>query len=91
MIIKYEHKHYRQIFSSQKYYRGLSFEAISAVGKHAAIVHYVSTPPTDTRITRDDVYLIDSGGQYLGKYFHVILLLNNRTFTIFLFYRLNFV
>lgn len=45
---------------------GLSFATISAFGKNAAIIHYEATPETDTKITKDNVYLLDSGGQYKG-------------------------
>ncbi len=46
-------------------FRGESFPAISGAGEHGAIVHYRVTPETDRRIAPDEVYLIDSGGQYL--------------------------
>lgn len=45
-------------------YRGPSFETISCVGPHAAITHFSPTPETATQITRDEIYLVDSGGQY---------------------------
>lgn len=51
--------------SEQEYFRGLSFATISAVGGHAAIVHYEPTPQTNVKITRDEIYIVDSGGQYL--------------------------
>lgn len=54
----------RDFRSVQENYVGLSFEAISAFGTNAAIVHYSPTEETDTPITRDNIYLIDSGGQY---------------------------
>lgn len=54
------------IFSEQQHFRGISFPTISACGSNAAIVHYYPTPETDKKITRDEIYLIDSGGQYLG-------------------------
>jgi Xaa-Pro aminopeptidase len=41
-----------------------SFPAISGAGEHGAIVHYRATAATDRRIRPDEVYLIDSGGQY---------------------------
>ena len=44
---------------------GESFPAISGAGEHGAIVHYRVTPETDRAIGRDEVYLIDSGAQYL--------------------------
>jgi Xaa-Pro aminopeptidase len=45
-------------------FRGESFPAISGAGEHGAIIHYRVTPETDRRINADEVYLIDSGGQY---------------------------
>jgi Xaa-Pro aminopeptidase len=44
---------------------GASFETVSAVGDHAAIIHYTVTNVTDRPITTKEVYLVDSGGQYL--------------------------
>lgn len=46
-------------------FRGESFPAISGAGEHGAIVHYRVTPETDRAIAPDEVYLIDSGAQYL--------------------------
>ena len=45
-------------------FRGESFPAISGAGEHGAIIHYRVTPETDRRIKPNEVYLIDSGGQY---------------------------
>lgn len=47
------------------HYKGLSFRSISAVGQHAALPHYSTSIETDVQITTDEIYLIDSGGQYL--------------------------
>lgn len=55
------------VLSQQEHFRGLSFQTISAVGAHAALVHYSPTLETDKRITRKEIYLVDSGGQYLGE------------------------
>ena len=46
-------------------FRGESFPAISGAGEHGAIIHYRVSPETDRRIGPDEVYLIDSGGQYM--------------------------
>lgn len=46
-------------------FRAESFPAISGAGEHGAIVHYRVTPESDRRIAPDEVYLIDSGAQYL--------------------------
>ncbi len=46
-------------------FRGESFPAISAAGEHGAIMHYRVSEASDRAILPDEVYLIDSGGQYL--------------------------
>lgn len=46
-------------------FRGLSFETISGSGPNGAIVHYRVTPATDRALAPGDVYLVDSGAQYL--------------------------
>ncbi len=45
--------------------RGFSFEAISAAGPNAASPHYHLEPATARAIQHGEIYLIDSGGQYL--------------------------
>uniref|UniRef100_A0A182QFQ7 Xaa-Pro aminopeptidase n=1 Tax=Anopheles farauti TaxID=69004 RepID=A0A182QFQ7_9DIPT len=55
----------REFRSQQDMFVDLSFTAISAFGPNGAIVHYSPTDETDRVITRDGIYLIDSGGQYL--------------------------
>jgi len=52
------------VFREQEDFVGPSFETISAVGAHAAIVHYKPSNKTDKQITTQEVYLCDSGGQY---------------------------
>ena len=46
-------------------FRGLSFDTISGSGPNGAIVHYRATPETDRLLKPGDVYLVDSGAQYL--------------------------
>ncbi|HLN25381.1 MAG TPA: aminopeptidase P family protein [Patescibacteria group bacterium] len=46
-------------------YRGPSFPTISGAGPNGAIVHYRSTPETDRLLEPGQLYLVDSGGQYL--------------------------
>ncbi len=46
-------------------FRGESFPAISAAGEHGAIMHYRVSLQTDRAILPDELYLIDSGGQYV--------------------------
>ncbi|NVN05119.1 aminopeptidase P family protein [Asaia spathodeae] len=45
-------------------YHGESFPAISAVGPNAALPHYRALPGEDRVLEANQVYLIDSGGQY---------------------------
>ena len=45
-------------------YRGESFPAISGTGPNGAIIHYRAAPETARRLQPNEVYLIDSGGQY---------------------------
>ncbi|XP_028272108.1 xaa-Pro aminopeptidase 2 [Parambassis ranga] len=51
--------------NKQKDSRGPSFETISASGPNAALAHYSPTEETSRRLTVDEMYLVDSGGQYL--------------------------
>lgn len=55
----------RKFRQEQENFKSLSFTAISSVGPNAASPHYSPTPESDTKLTKDKVYLIDSGGQYL--------------------------
>ncbi len=46
-------------------YRGLSFGTISGAGPNGAIVHYHATPRSNRILAPGDVYLVNSGAQYL--------------------------
>jgi Xaa-Pro aminopeptidase len=46
-------------------YRGSSFETISAAGENGSIVHYHTTEENNALLVSGQLYLIDSGGQYL--------------------------
>ena len=46
-------------------FQGLSFDTISGSGPNGAIVHYRVTPDTNRTLSPGDVYLVDSGAQYL--------------------------
>jgi Xaa-Pro aminopeptidase len=48
-----------------QHFRGESFATISGAGEHGAIIHYRVTPQTDRALRPNEVYLIDSGAQYL--------------------------
>jgi Xaa-Pro aminopeptidase len=45
--------------------KDLSFETIPASGPHAAIPHYHATPESNRKLGRNEIFLIDSGAQYL--------------------------
>jgi len=45
--------------------RDLSFDTISGSGPNGAIVHYKAEPETDRKMGLGELYLVDSGGQYL--------------------------
>ncbi|XP_077588281.1 xaa-Pro aminopeptidase 2 isoform X2 [Stigmatopora nigra] len=51
--------------SKQNDNKGPSFETISASGPNAALAHYSPTAETNRKLTVDEMYLVDSGGQYL--------------------------
>jgi len=46
-------------------YHGPSFPTIAGAGPNGAIVHYRSTPETDRKLEAGQLFLLDSGGQYL--------------------------
>lgn len=48
----------------QQDFVGPSFATINAMGPHGAIIHYKPEPETDLQITKDSLYLCDSGAQY---------------------------
>ncbi len=48
-----------------EFFRDLSFDTISGSGPHGAIVHYRVTPQTDRKLRAGELYLVDSGAQYL--------------------------
>jgi Xaa-Pro aminopeptidase len=67
MIITLGKKIYFFFFidSEDLLFKGLSFDSISAVGKHAADIHFSTANITDVPITTNEIYLLDAGAQYL--------------------------
>ena len=51
--------------SDNPLYRGESFATIAAVGKNAAYIHYHTNEKNNAPIKRDNMFLIDTGAQYL--------------------------
>ncbi|MDQ3478084.1 MAG: aminopeptidase P family protein [Pseudomonadota bacterium] len=45
--------------------RDLSFDTISGAGPNGAIVHYRSSEATNRKLQAGELYLVDSGGQYV--------------------------
>ena len=43
-----------------------SFHTIAGYGAHAALMHYAATEETNATVGEDALFLVDSGGQYLG-------------------------
>jgi hypothetical protein len=43
--------------SEQPFFKGTSFQTISAFGSNAAIIHYTPTPETDATILTNNLYL----------------------------------
>ena len=48
-----------------KLFHGLSFPTISGTGPNSAIIHYKADKKSNRVLKKGDVYLVDSGGQYL--------------------------
>ncbi len=48
-----------------EHFRDLSFSTISGAGSNGAIVHYRATPATERTLAPGELYLLDSGAQYL--------------------------
>jgi Xaa-Pro aminopeptidase len=48
-----------------QHFRGLSFPTISGAGANGAIVHYQASPATERPLEPGNLYLVDSGAQYL--------------------------
>ena len=53
------------IFRQNELNKGLSFGAICAAAANAVILHYSASETTNSPIKKDDMLLLDSGGQYL--------------------------
>ncbi|KAF6027275.1 XPNPEP2 [Bugula neritina] len=46
--------------------RGLSFNTIAGSGKNGAYIHYSATEATNNAVNKNNMLLLDSGGQYLN-------------------------
>ncbi|MGI2031773.1 aminopeptidase P family protein [Rhizobium panacihumi] len=52
--------------SMQNPLRDVSFDSIAGAGEHAAIMHYRVTSESDRKIEAGELFLIDSGAQYIN-------------------------
>lgn len=57
-------EHIDELRRSENYSSGPSFETISASGLNAALAHYSPTKELHRKLSSDEMYLVDSGGQY---------------------------
>jgi Xaa-Pro aminopeptidase len=55
---------------------GPSFGTIAAFGPNAALPHYEPTVETNRVIDDTSVFMLDSGGQYLGTVFTMLSYIN---------------
>jgi Xaa-Pro aminopeptidase len=46
--------------------RDISFDTISGAGEHGAVIHYRVTTETDRKLEAGELFLIDSGAQYIN-------------------------
>ena len=56
----------KELRATSPLYRGDSFDTIAAVGAHAALAHYQSSPKTNIPVTSAPLLLVDTGGNYLN-------------------------
>uniref|UniRef100_A0A803U0Y8 X-prolyl aminopeptidase 2 n=1 Tax=Anolis carolinensis TaxID=28377 RepID=A0A803U0Y8_ANOCA len=65
-----------QLRREELFCHGPSFETISASGLNAALAHYSPSNTTSRKLTVDEMYLLDSGGQYLCEAYTRVLMGN---------------
>jgi Xaa-Pro aminopeptidase len=58
-------QHLYELRRKGELFRDLSFTTITGSGPNGAIVHYRATEATNRRLGRGELFLVDSGGQYL--------------------------
>lgn len=64
-ISDYDASEKSQEFRAQMpHFQGLSFNTISSSGPMAAVIHYAPAKDSKEMVRQDQVYLLDSGGQY---------------------------
>jgi Xaa-Pro aminopeptidase len=58
-------QHLETVRSETQSLKEISFDTISGAGPNGAIVHYRVTTPTNRKLKPGELYLVDSGAQYL--------------------------
>ena len=58
-------RHLETLRSETQALKEISFDTISGAGPNGAIVHYRVTTPTNRKLKPGELYLVDSGAQYL--------------------------
>lgn len=58
-------EHLYRLRAEGQHFRGLSFPTIAGAGANGAIVHYRSSPATNRKLAPGQLFLLDSGAQYL--------------------------
>ncbi|OPJ85952.1 xaa-Pro aminopeptidase 2 [Patagioenas fasciata monilis] len=58
-------QHIDMLRQAQEHSHGPSFQSISASGLNAALAHYSPSNRSSRKLSVDEMYLLDSGGQYL--------------------------
>lgn len=58
-------EHLARLRAEGEHFRGLSFPTIAGAGPNGAIVHYRSSPQTNRALEAGQLFLLDSGAQYL--------------------------
>ncbi|KAM7094811.1 xaa-Pro aminopeptidase 2 [Ciconia maguari] len=58
-------QHIDRLRQAQEHSRGPSFQSISASGLNAALAHYSPSNGSSRKLSVDEMYLSDTGGQYL--------------------------
>ena len=56
----------REMRAAQPHFLEESFHTIAGYGAHGALMHYAATAESDVTVGTDALFLVDSGGQYLG-------------------------
>ena len=55
----------KELYAQGEHNQGQSFETISSIGANGAVIHYSPEEDTGVRLNNNEIYLLDSGAQYL--------------------------